>query len=50
MRKPKSYSIEESLPERIDKIWKGSKKATSASDFVNEVLTKAVIKEEKKSK
>jgi len=50
MRKPKSYSIEETFPERINKIWKKSPKATSSSDWVNEVIEKALLKEEKKSK
>jgi hypothetical protein len=50
MRKPMAYSIDDTLPKRINKIWKGSKKATSASDFVNEVLLKAVVREESKLK
>lgn len=50
MRKPQTYSIEETLPSRINKVWKQSKNATSASDFVNEVLEKAVLREESKMK
>jgi hypothetical protein len=48
-RNSKSYSLDTTIPQRITKIVKRNK-LKSESDFVNEVLTKAVIKEEKKSK
>jgi hypothetical protein len=48
-RNSKSYSIDITLPKRITKITKQNK-LKSESDFVNEVLTKAVIREESKLK
>ena len=48
-RNSKSYSIDTTLPQRISKITKRNK-LKSESDFVNEVLTKAVVKEENKLK